>query len=275
MREKLPYLELVNFQGLATKTTPDLTKDTHLRSAINTDLFESYGGLAKPSGTRRVLATQLIEGGGPATISWVGFYKAADLDGQTLRHVLIAGGTQLQRVESDGTLTQLTGGTNPVGQRTAALIHASQNVEDFLLIQNQNPDLVGQGDDPVKYDGKDIQLWGILAPGSEPTVIENFSTSSSFTTTGIDSIADESTITRDGAATKITTSTAIVNGDLEKTISTNPDITIVDRERVFLYIPRGELKNFSNDVATPAVQIFIGNNLTTDFYRFDFSIGSL
>ncbi|MDY6957688.1 MAG: hypothetical protein SVK08_00890 [Halobacteriota archaeon] len=260
---------------MATKTTPDLTRDTHLRTAINTDLFESYGGISKPPGSKRVLSSQLMEAGSPASISWVGFYKAADLNGQILRHVLISGGTQLYKVESDGSLTQLTGTGKAIGNRTAGLVHASQNVEDFLFIQNQDPDLVGRGDDPVKYDGKDITLWGILPPGSQPTVVENFSASSSFTTSGISSIADETVTTRDGGATKISTGTSQVNGDLEKTISTSPDITITDRESIFIYIPRGELSNFSDTTSTPAVNVRIGNNLTTDYYDFNFSIGTL
>lgn len=275
MREKLPYIDLYNFLGLSTKTTPELTKDTNFRVAINTDLFKNYGGVSKPPGTKRVLSSVLSEAGSPAKISWVGFYKASDLDGQILRHVLIAGGTQLYRVETDGSLTQLTGSGKAIGNRTNNLIHSSEVVEDFLLIQNQDPDLVGKGDDPVKYDGAEISRWGLLAPGSEETVVENFSDSSSFTTTGIDSISNESTTTQDGAATKITTGTSQVAADLEKTISTNPNTDITDRESVFLYIPRGELPNFSNSTSTPAVQIFIGNDLTSNFYRFDFSIGNL
>ena len=276
MREKLPYLELINFQGLATKTTPDLTRDTHLREAINTDLFEDYGGIAKPPGSKRVLATQLIEAGNPASISWVGFYKASDLNGQILRHVLISGGTQLYRVETGGTLTQLTGGVNPIGNRTSALVHAAQNVEDFLLIQNQDPDLVGRGDDPVKYDGREVQLWGVTPPGSQPTIIEGFNNSSTFTTAGLTAVSDELITTQDGAATKIDKGTSQANGDLIKTtISTNPDVTITDRESVFIYIPRGELANFSSTVTTPAVTVRIGNDLTTNYYDFNFPIGLL
>lgn len=276
MREKLGYQEFTGWQGLATKTTPDQTKINYFRSAINTDLFESYGSVSKSAGTSRVLTDILKESGSAVPINWVGFYKSPDLDGQILRHILIAGGTNLHRVETSGALTTLTGGSNPIGTRTSGLVHAAENVEDFLLIQNQNPDLVGQGDDPVKYDGKDIQLWGVRAPGSTETVEESFADSTDFATSGIATIADESTTTRDGAATKITTNTSQVNGDLDLTgLSVSPDILITDRQSVFVYIPRGELKNFSATAATPAIQVFVGSDLSSDFFQFDFQIGCL
>ncbi len=276
-REKLQYVDLTNWLGLATKGVPELVKPEHLSVAINTDLYEDFGGIAKPAGTRRVLNDILLNEGTPANISWVGLYKSANLNGQILRHVLIAGGAHVYKVSAkeNATLEQLTGGTNPMPARTDNLVHVADSAQDFLLIQNQDVDLIGRGDDPIKYDGKDIQRWGILAPGSTETTVETFAAPGAFTTANCTATL-ETTTTRDGAATSVTTDALQVNGDLTRTdLSSSPDILIVDRQSVYLYIPRGEIENFSTDENVPAVQIFVGNDLTTDYYQFDYQIGAL
>lgn len=274
-RERLSSLEVVNWRGLATKPSEEVIDASQLREAINTDHFTEYGGVFKPPGSARVLSSIYKENGTAQDISWVGFYKASDLDGQILRESIVAAGTALHRIDS-GSLTQLTGSGKPVSAaRTAGLFHDYTVFNDLMLIQNQDPDLVGRGDIPVKYDGKDIQRWGLLAPGSEETIQESFASSSSFTTSGV-TVANESTTTQDGDATLVNkTSTAQVNGDIEKSITQfSIDNTIPDRGRVFLYIPRGQIANFSQG-STPAAQVFIGTSLSTDYYRFDFDRGSL
>jgi len=276
MREPLNYLDLSNFKGLATKTTPDLTDDAQLEVATNCDLFEQYGGVGKPPGMSRVFASIYTEGGIAQSVSWTALYKAADLNGQILRHILVAAGTKLHRVASDGTLTALTGtGTSVTETRTAGLFHVSATFDDFLLIQNQDPDLVGRGNTPVKYDGNDILRWGIVAPGSTETVQESFGTSSSFTLSGI-TVSNETTTTQDGAATRVNkTSTAQVNGDLTKTLTSFTIInTVPNRAQVHLYIPRGSLSKLSQGT-TKSVEIRIGPNLTTDYYEFTRDRGAL
>lgn len=275
MRERLATLELLNWRGLATKPSQELTDAAQLRIAENTDHFSEYGAISKPPGAARVLNSIYTEGGVAQDVSWIGFYKASDLNGQILRHVLVAAGTAIHRIDS-GSLTQLTGTGFPITEaRTAGLFHAYDTFGDLMFIQNQDPDLVGRGDTPIKYDGAEIHRWGIIPPGSTETVLENFSDSSSFTTSGV-TASNESTTTQDGNATSINKdSTSQVNGDLEKTLSPfNVDDTVPNRGRTQVYIPRGTLDNLSQG-STPAVQVFVGTNLTTDYYRFDFDRGAL
>jgi hypothetical protein len=63
MRPKLPYIDLLNWKGLNTKSSNDVLEDTQLRDAKNTDLFTQYGALSKPPGSSRVLSATYKEGG--------------------------------------------------------------------------------------------------------------------------------------------------------------------------------------------------------------------
>ena len=275
MREPLADLDFSNWKGLATKTTPENTDEAHLRVAINTDHFTEYGGISKPPGMSRILNAIYQESGTTRPISWVGFYKAPDLNGQILRHVLTAAGTKLHKV-TGSSLVALTGTGFPVTEtRTQGLVHASAVFDDLMLIQNQDPDLVGRGDTPVKYDGLEVHRWGVVPPGSAETVQESFTSAAAFTLSGV-TAADESTTTRDGAAVRVNkTSTAQVNGDITRNLSAfTIENTIPDRASVWVYIPRGQIANLSQGT-TPAIQVFIGPNLTTNFYTFSKDRGAL
>jgi hypothetical protein len=275
-RQKLPYIDLFNWSGLYTKGSPDVVSNTQLQIAKNTDFFTSYGSASKPPGMGRVLSSIYTESGTQQKMSWLGFYKSADLNGQILRHVLVAGGTILHRIETSGSLTALTGSGKPVTEaRTAGLVHSADLFGEFSLIQNQNPDLIGNGDTPVKYDGTDIQRWGVIAPGSAETVIEGFATQGSFSITN-GTKANEATTTQDGAATSVSkTSTGATTCDISRTVSSfSVNKLIADRARVYLYIPRGQITNFAE---TSSVSVFMasdGDGLT-DYYQFNFDVGEL
>ena len=274
-RENLELIELTNWKGLNTKSVPSLVDDTQLIVAQNTDFFTQYGGASKPPGMSRILSTPYTETGVAREVSWVGLYRASDLNGQILRHVLAAAGTKLHKIDGSS-LTALTGTSKPITEdRTEGLFHSSAQFNDLLFIQNQDPDLVGRGNTPVKYDGAEIHRWGIVPPGSIETVRETFANQATFTQSGI-TAANESTTTQDGSAVKINkTSTSQVNGDLTKTITAfSIDNTIPNRGVVYIYIPRGQLANFSQG-STPAVQVFIGTDLTTNFYTFARDRGAL
>ena len=118
-RPTRPYLDFKNWQGLATKPIPTALKVEQLLIAQNVDYFKAYGGVAKCKGSSRVLSSVYTEGGTTKTISWIGFYKYLDSNGEQLRRVLINAGTTLQRVNtSTGALTSLASG------RVDGLIHA-------------------------------------------------------------------------------------------------------------------------------------------------------
>ncbi len=276
-REHLPSIEFFNWTGLYTKGSNRVVNANQLRIAENTDLFSEYGAISKPPGSSRVLAAQYTETAVPQDMSWIGFYKHADLDGQILRHVLVAGGTILHRVESGGTLTALTGaGLSITEARTAGLFHTATMFDDFLFITNQDPDLIGNVDTLVKYDGAEIRRWGIVPPGGAETTIETFSSAASFTTDG-GTATDETTTTQDGTAVNFDKdSVAQTNGSITKTLGGTFAIStaVADRGIVYCYIPRAELKNFAT---TDSVQVLVGSDadLLDNFYTFSFDTGSL
>src|SRR3989304_115989 len=96
-RSALPYIDILNWGGLYTKTSSEQIQPHQLRISENTDYFEQYGSLSKIRGSARVLTTPYTESAIVKPISWVGFYKYPDLDGQIQRHILVSAGTKLGR----------------------------------------------------------------------------------------------------------------------------------------------------------------------------------
>lgn len=278
-RGHLPYVDIRTLKGLFTKGSEEAVEDISLKVAKNIDFFNSYGALGKTPGSTNVLVSAYTESAIAMPISWIGFYKAADLNGQILRHTIVAAGTKLHRITGTppaATLTALTGTGFPVTEnRTSGIFASHARFDDFLLISNRDPYLIGKGDTLVKYDGANIQKWGVLAPGETETIIEGFLSAGTFTVSG-GSASNESITTKDGASVKFSkTSTTQANGDLTKSYSAfSVSTAIPNRGKVSLYIPRGQIENFDQ---TAAVQIFIGSDgtLTTDFYTFTYGIGEL
>lgn len=274
VRQKLDTIEFTNLLGLSTKVSQDVSQDSVLQIAKNTDFFTILGATSKPPGSALVLASIYKENSQAQKVSWIGQYKAADLDGQILRHVIIAAGTKLHKIESNGTLTALTGtGFNITETRTKGLFHSSDQYFDFLLIQNQDPDLVGNGDTPVKYDGKEITRWGIVPPGSVETVIEAYDSLSGFTFGGCTAEVDTTT-TLDGKSIKFsaTGTTATVESAVSAFAVNN---TIADRSQISIYIPRGQIPNLAQGTGTPAISIRVGTDSTNNYHQFNFDRGEL
>lgn len=278
-RGKLPYIDIKVLKGLFTKGSEEAVEDISLRAAKNTDFFTHYGAIGKCPGSTNVLSSVYTESSVAKPISWIGFYKAADLNGEVLRHIIVAAGTKLHRitgVQPTASLTALTGSGFPITEdRTSGLFASHAMFDDFMLISNRDPYLIGKGNLMVKYDGAQIQRWGVLAPGIVETEIETFADSTTFTADG-GTASNETTTTKDGTAVKFSkTSITQQNGDLSKAYSAfSVSTTIENRGQISLYIPRGELTNFDQ---TAAVQIFVGSNgdLTNHFYTFTFGIGQL
>jgi hypothetical protein len=199
-REHIPYLDIKGFQGLYTKSTPEVLQAEQLSIAQNCDFFEEYGAIAKIRGSTRILNTPYLEGGTAAKIPWVQFYKSADLDGTIQRQTLVAAGTILGKIDNGSIVPLLTG-------RTADLYHHSTFLDRFLYLSNYDPDKVGVGDVLVKYDGAVFTNWGVAAPGDETTVVEEFDSAAAWTPTLCD-LSDQLSsttghITWDGAAVRI------------------------------------------------------------------------
>lgn len=286
MRGKLPFIDILNWKGLFTKSSPDVVEAEQLTIAENCDFFSTYGALAKIRGNTRILATPYTELGSPKAITWIGFYKTSDLNGQILRHVLVAAGTTLARIDGSSLTTLLSG-------RTENLFHSATQFDPFLLISNINPALVGEGDELVKYDGAVISKWGLTAPGSEETVREPFDSAVSFTKSPASlDVTDDLITTWDGDAIrmdKTTTSDRIFS--VEKAydgfyvIADGRDSSkaIANRVNFFTYIPRGQLtadylnsSTFDNNEAAMAVWVSPDpNSVTVNHWKFYIPIGQL
>lgn len=271
-RNVLPFIDLKNFKGLYTKPIPTTLSGEQLRVCSNVDFFRKYGGIAKAKGTSRILASQYQEGGVTKPISWVGFYKFPDLDGQILRRILIAAGTTIQSVDSStGALTNLISG------RKSGNFHMDDQLDRFMFITNQNNLLVGDGDDLLKYDGQEISNWGIKRPGEDETLIETFDDITDWTTVN-STIADELTTTFDGTSIKLTTSTGAALGAMINTLASTFSAPTgeADRVRFNVYISSTDFDNLVTSGG--AIQAWFSSDtgtVSTNFYRFDFSIGNL
>lgn len=289
-RLSLLQLDLHNFQGIYSKSSADVLNPEQLNDAQNTDLFRLYGAAAKIKGNSRVLSSIYTESGNSKPISWIGFYKEADLDGQILRHTLIAAGTTIQKVNlTTGALTELKTG------RTSGLYHTSDSMDKFLLITNQDPDRVGVGDEMLKYDGLEITRWGVVPPGSQEDgasiaqgqVVERWTNLTNFGATADGTIALETTTTWDGAAVNLSkTGTGSNNASLIGAITTPgaPNTVVADRVGVYVFIPRGQLKNFQQTTvaANQAITLRFSSDTgvapyepIANYYEYYFKIGQL
>lgn len=293
-RNRLPYVELLNFIGLFTKTSNAIKNDLSLTVSDNTDLFRKYGSVSKPFGSSRVLNSVYTEGGSPKKISWVGFWKNTALNGQTDRQVLCAAGTKLHKLSS-GSLTALTGtGKNITEDWIEGLPHMHQKAGDLMFITNQNPDLIGNGNTLVKYDGLEITRWGLLGPGNEPNVTVRVTTVGSAPPTGPNytwipyngTASNESTTTQDGYSVSLTkTSTATTNAYIEQALST----PLVGNSNhygslsVWVFVPLGELTKLAS---ANAIDIYMGSttqvsggitipDFSSNYYRWQIPIGEL
>jgi hypothetical protein len=289
-RERIPYLDIKGFQGLYTKSTPEVLQAEQLSIAQNVDFFEEYGAISKIRGSSRVLSEPYTENAVAKNISWIEFYKSADLDGTILRQTLVAAGTTLGRVDGGAITTLLTG-------RTADLYHTSDMMDRFMFITNYNPDRVGEGDQLIKYDGAVITQWGVTAPGSEETVVDEFDDASSWVpawcVTSDQTNATPGDVTWDGAAVKLNAvfyasdvfniekahGEFFVQGD-----ERDNSEAIANRVSFFTYIPRGTLTaslsnptNHGFQTDGPVLSVYVSPDVvtTTNNWQFDFSNGSL
>jgi len=289
---RLPYLEIKSFQGLYTKASQESLSPEQLRVCQNIDFFDEYGSIAKIRGSTRVLSTAYTESATAQKITWLGFYKAPALDGTILRHTLCAAGTTIGRVENSKITTLLSG-------RTKNLYHSADRLDRLYFITNQNPDRVGEGDPLIKYDGAVITNWGVKAPGSEETIIEDFDDYTEWTASNCNlsnqTNATTGHITWDGDAMRIDSRFYGFNrydvykahsgdGFYVQGDSRQNETAINNRVAVYAYIPRGALTaSLTNPTDTglatkgPAISVYVSPDSTpnTNNWQFDFPNGSV
>ena len=293
-RPRMAFVDLLNFIGLNTKSSNEIKNDLSVSVSNNTDLFRTYGAVSKTYGSSRVLNSVYTEGAVAKKVSWVGFWKSTALNGQTDRQVLCAAGTKLHKVAS-GALTALTGaGFNITENWIEGLPHMAQKSGDLMFITNQNPDLIGNGNTLVKYDGNEITRWGLRAPGEEPNVTHRITTVGAAPGVGPNNtwipyngtaVADSIT-TRDGYAISLTkTSIASTNAYLEQVLATplNANSNHYGSISVYIFVPLGELVKLAS---TNAIDIYMGSttqvssgitipDFSTNYFRWQIPIGEL
>ena len=295
-RSKLAFIEILNAIGLNTKSSNEVKQDLSMSEMINTDLFRVYGATSKTFGSSRVLSSIYTENGAAKKISWIGAWKNTALNGQTDRQVLAAAGTKLQRIETNGTLTSLTGSGLSISEDwVEGLYHMADKAGDLLFITNRDPDLIGHGNTLVKYDGLEISRWGLRWPSTEPSVSKSITGIGAAPPTGPNgtwiptncTATEDLVTTQDGHSISITkTSAASTSAYIQQTFPSAPLIghnKHFAAAEVWVFIPLGELTKLADSDAitimmTSDVQLSSGITIPdfgTNFYEWDIPIGAL
>jgi len=283
MSDKMPSLDLVQFEGLATKQNPETLKPTQLRECKNADFFREYGSLSKIRGNAHVLNGQYSESAVTKGIYWGTNYKAQDLSGVIDRQVLIGAGTTLRKINENGTTTELLDG------EPDALYRTSGQLDRFLFITSQDPFDVGKRGQMSKYDGTRVTKWGLTAPGGQvikytnggaieeiDTPIEDFNDASLFTASNA-TATDSTAPAWSGTAVKMVKGTSSTSAYIER-LNLTPFLinTIVeDRAQLQVYIPKEDYRKLAFSGRAISVYIGSGATLSSGYYRYDFQIGRL
>ncbi len=282
-RPKMPSIDIVQFEGLFTKSNPETLKATQLRECKNADFFREYGSLSKLRGNSRVLNGLYTESGNVKGIYWGANYKAQDLSGAIIRKIIVGAGTTIQQIESDGSLTELLTG------EPDTLFRTSGQFDRFLFFTSQDPVDVGKRGQMSKYDGTRVSTWGLEAPGNQEIkftdggstetadeAIESFDDSSIFTVSNA-TVSDSTRPAWRGTSTAVVKGTSSTSAYIELLNTTSFHINTVteDRAQAQLYIPREEYRKLAT--SGRAVSVYVGSEaaLTANYYRFDFQIGRL
>lgn len=280
-RNTKPHLDLINFQGLATKLNPDLLEAAQLLVCQNTDFYYEFGSLRKMRGNSHKLAAIYTESAIAQPCSWIGFYKSQDYSGQLNRKVLTQLGTTIRVVNTDGTTTAMPVGA-VVGAESTALVqpvkmYRTHGLFDrLLLVTGQDPYKGGRRGTFFKFDGFRTSNWGIIAPGRQETIVQGFESSGSFTPTGC-TLSSEETIAYYLNSVKMLKTAGQASCSFE-ILNTTPqafNATVEDRAELRLYIPQDEFRNLAT--SGRAISVHFGSDATfgTNWNRYDFRVGEL
>ena len=287
MQRLLPIVEVKSWKGLYTKGSEEILEPTHLRVAQNVDYTQKYGAIGKIRGNKRLLTTQYTESSVVKPISWVGFYKSPDYNGQVKRKVLVACGTKLGSYNGSTAIDTFTdpGYTVPtdiVANRQSGLPHVAAQVGRLLFIQNQDPKNIGYGNTPVKYDGVDVFQWGLTAPGSQETIITGSDDVTKWAADGTNTVALINDNSLDGASiglTKVTTAAASASATFTPAATFAISALIPNRTSIALYIPAGALHKLRQTTTNAAVEVAItsdaGGLFTNYTWIYKFFIGGM
>jgi len=267
-RDNLPFVDIVNIEGLNTKTNPDMLSPTNLQVAKNLDFYEEYGSVNKFKGATRVTSPQITEGGAAVPVSWLGFYKSQDFAGQILREVLFQAGTKMY-ILNGSSYTELDSG------QPSRMFRDSDMFNRFMLITGQNPYLTAGYADKYKFDGFQLGRWGVTPPGREETVVEPFTSVTGFTAASC-AISNESSVAYRGGSQKIVKDSGGNEATVTKLSMTPFEVnTIVeDRLEFHVYIPELSMKRLKQGVC---LRLWFGSDngfgAGDSYVWYDFRIG--
>jgi len=280
-RNTKPHLDLINFQGLATKLNPDLLEQTQLQVCQNADFYYEFGSLRKMRGNSRKLSAIYTESAAAKPCSWIGFYKSQDFSGQLIRKVLTQLGTTIRVVASDGSTTAMPVGA-VVGSESTALsqpnkLFRSHGLFDrLMLVTGQDPFKGGKRGTFFKFDGFRTSNWGVIAPGRQETIAQGFESSSAFTASNC-TLSDEDTIAYYLNSVKMlkTAGAADCYFEILNQIAQAFNSTIEDRGELRVYIPQDEFRNLAT--SGRAISVYFGSDATfrSNYHRYDFRVGEL
>jgi len=269
-RNTKPTIDMLNFQGLATKLNPDLLEHNQLVVCQNVDFYYEFGSLQKMRGNSRKLAAIYTESGAAKPTSWIGFYKSQDFSGQILRSVIAQLGTTVRKINTDGTTTSmLTGQPNK-------LFRSHGNFDRLMLVTAQDPFKGGRRGTFFKYDGYRTSNWGVIAPGSQETIVQGFEGTGSFGISGCTISLEEIIAYKDNSIKMLKTAgQASCYFELLNTSASAFDTTIEDRGELRIYIPQDEFRNLAT--SGRAISVYFGSDATlgNNFHRYDFRVGEV
>jgi len=258
---RLPFHEIPLAAGVNTNFDPETQTLRTLRSAQNVDTYRKFRTLGKVPGSTKITGSAM-----PAAVKSIHQFEYTNLSAVRTRKQLAA---------SNGALYDFTGGTatsiwSSPALYTEPLCDAVFGNRVYLSSENQRALVTGG----VKYDGDNARRWGVLAPGSEPTVVNALDAFTGWSDSTDATTSTNATTSRDGAGSislaKDGTASSVAY--FEKSglgISFSTSVVAY----VWVYLPPGTLQKLAT--TGTALEVRMGGASLTDSDKHAFSVGEL
>lgn len=247
--------------GVNTRSAPVTQAIKTLLIGQNVDGFDTFLGAGSIPGTTRV-----SDDFGGAVVS-LHHFEYFDLGAVLQREQIGLGNGNLRKINADKSLTTLQG--SMVNER----LHSVTLLDRIHFTGPSQRQLATGG---IKYDGNAVTNWGLLAPGSIPTVVQALDDHTNWSGSTDVTLSTETTNTIDGTAAvqMDKTGTTEAFGYLERT-GESDDISSIGEDTLFLwvFIPAGTLQKTAT--SGTALEVRFGNSGLTNADRHAFSIGDL
>jgi hypothetical protein len=248
--------------GVNTNFDPETQTLKTLRTGQNVDTYRKFRALGKVPGS-----TKITSGGAmPAAVKSIHQFEYTSLSAVRTRKQLAA---------SNGALYDFTGGTATSIWSSPALYveplcDATFGNRIYLSSENQRKLPTGG----IKYDGDNVRRWGVLAPGTEPTVVNALDSHTGWTDSTDATTSTEATNTRDGAGSVSLAKdgTTVTTAYFEKASLAITFSTSV-QAYVWVYLPPGTLQKLAT--SGTALEVRMGGASLTDSDKHAFSVGEL